>query len=279
MNVLITGGGGFVGRNLAHLLPQYGHVTYAPTRQELDMTDYSQYKKFLETHDVDVIVHTAFKGHFGGQGGENNFTDNLKMYENLWYGDDRERATIIFGSGAEYDRRLSILNVSENEMINQWPIDLYGLSKNIITRRFVYEIQNPFLLRLFGCFGSDEPEFRFIKRSITRLKQGLPIEIQRDKLMDFFYIEDVAAVVHQVITKQSDSMRHMNLVYDNKLTLSQLGGIICKMMDVPENVVVLNKEPDLPYTGNSDTLKMQNMDLYGLENGIRRMIQDLSLPA
>jgi nucleoside-diphosphate-sugar epimerase len=274
MRVLITGGGGFVGSSLAHLLHQYGHTTLAPKHQELDMLDASAYSLYLNRHCPDAVIHTAFKGLFGVASNDSSFLDNLKMYETLWL-HDSDRPTIIFGSGAEFDRRLEIDNVSENEMFRQWPIDYYGLSKNLITRRFLTEIENPYLLRLFGCFGSDEQDTRFIKRSITRLKQGLPIEIERDKLMDFFYIEDVAAIVHQVLTLQSDSLTHMNLTYDKKLTLSQVGATICSLMGVPENVIVKNPEMDLPYTGDNTVLKMHNFELFGLENGIRRMIHDL----
>ena len=283
MKILITGGGGFIGRNLARLLPIYGHTVLAPTRQELDMTNLHMYQQYLGYNVPDAIIHTAFKGHFSAAKSEGDFLANLQMFENLLFSDAYDRATIVFGSGSEFDRRFVIDKVNEPDVFREWPIDLYGLSKNIITRRLLegklqddMEISNPYLLRLFGCFGPDEPDFRFIKRSITRLKQGLPIEIHQDKFMDFFYIDDVAAVVNEVVTKQHDTMAHMNLVYSEKVTLSQIAKTICKCMNVPENIVVKFKGDGGAYTGNGIRLKTHNIDLYGLEQGIARMVKDLA---
>ena len=279
MKILVTGGAGFIGSSLAHLLPHYGHETIAPNREQLDMTDFKAYEAFLKKHKPDAIVHTAFKGHFGAQGGETAFVDNLKMYETLWMG-DAGLPTVIFGSGAEFDRRFAIENAAPDRVFDAWPIDLYGLSKNIISRRFMdrnlgdSELENPFLLRLFGCFGPDEPEYRFIKRSINRLKQGLPIEIEQDKYMDFFYIDDVAAVINRVV-HETDIFRHMNLTYDKKYKLSQVAELICSIMKVPTNITIVNPDLALPYTGNSTHLSMENIDFYGLEQGIARMVKDL----
>ena len=280
MKILITGGGGFVGRNLARLLPHFRHETIAPTHQELDMLDFRSYEAFLKKTKPDAIIHTAFKGHFGKQGDAEAFIDNIKMYESLWMA-DKGKPTIIFGSGAEFDRRLAIDNVREQKLFESWPVDLYGLSKNIIARRFMdcyaneSEFHNPLLLRLFGCFGSDEPEYRFIKRSILRLKQGLPIEIVQDKYMDFIYIEDVAACVNKVLHLDEDFYRHMNLTYEKKYKLSDIAKIICNIMKVNENIVIQKPGLDLPYTGNGSLIAMENVDMYGLEQGIARMIFDL----
>lgn len=283
MKILITGGGGFIGRNLARLLPQFGHEVYAPTRQELDMCEYGEYRQFLDTHEVDAIVHTAFRGHFSAANTENDLLNNLKMYENLTLCDGNRRPTIIFGSGSEFDRRLPINNAMEAELFDSWPMDLYGLSKNIISRRFMnlsrrptLEIENPFLLRLFGCFGVDEPEFRFIRRSITRLKEGLPIEIEQDKFMDFFYIEDVANVVDRVIKVQSTDTRHMNLVYPEKRSLSEIAHTICNIMNLPARIDVKNMSMDKPYTGDGQILARQEIPFFGLDDGIRYMVEQLS---
>jgi len=288
MRTLVTGGGGFVGRNVARALRSLGHDVLAPTRQELDMTDLGKCMMYLNKHCPTAIVHTGFKGHFASQNQHQDFVDNIKMYEVLTWIDDY-RPTIIIGSGAEFDRRFDIDQVDEEELYKSWPVDLYGLSKNIIAKRALgmgqynedeVELSEPYLLRLFGCFGPDEPDFRFIKRSILRLKEGLPIEIEKNKKMDFFFVDDVAVVIDHVLKTRSKELCHMNLVYEqdmgHKETLADVGAKICKAMNVPINVVVKQVEKDHPYTGDGGRLRSQNLNLIGMDAGIKRMVEALA---
>lgn len=62
--VLVTGGRGFVGSNLAVHLRAAGHVVHAPTRGELDLRDQAAVERYLRTHGVETIVHGA--GRVGG---------------------------------------------------------------------------------------------------------------------------------------------------------------------------------------------------------------------
>jgi nucleoside-diphosphate-sugar epimerase len=286
--VLITGGGGFIGRNVARVLRKLGHEVFSPTHQELDLTNIEQCVKFVSEHTPEAIIHTAFRGHFGSNNQHDDFVQNMEMYNTLTWLDDYV-PTIIIGSGAEYDRRLPIEEVTEEEVYKQWPMDLYGLSKNIITRRAMGqncvpgnepELYNPCILRLFGCFGSDEPDFRFIKRSIIRLKQGLPIEIRKDKVMDFFFVDDVGHVIDFILDKDINELYHANLVYwtsfEEKLKLSNIANIICRYMNVSANIEIKEEGLDMEYTGDGFVLANSKISLIGLHNGIKKMIEELT---
>lgn len=278
MKILITGGSGFVGRNIARILRAHGHGVSTPTHQELDLTDLKSLFNYQTTHWYDAIIHCAIKGHFG-EIKHQDLVDNLKMFENLVAVDSQFIPTVIIGSGAEFDRRFPIDIMEEDQIFNAWPVDLYGLSKNIIARRTASkEIGFPYLFRLFGCFGPDEPEFRFIKRSILRLKQGLPIEIEQNKKMDFFFIDDVTQVIEYIFTNLY-THRDMNLVYfqpnDHRHLLTDVAEIICSKMNIPSNIVVKNKDMADPYTGCANRLYSTKIKLIGLEDGIQRMIDEI----
>ena len=58
MKLLITGGGGFIGKNLAE---QYSGTfdVAAPTRAELDLLDAEAVRTYLVHHRFDAVIHAA----------------------------------------------------------------------------------------------------------------------------------------------------------------------------------------------------------------------------
>lgn len=285
MKILITGGGGFVGRNLARTLPHFGYEVLAPNHKKLDMTNVEDFIKYLESHNPEAVIHTAFSGHFGKPNADyESFINNLKMMDVLYHAENYyrlRRPTIIIGSGAEFDRRYDISNFSEDALFSSWPIDYYGLAKNMISRRALSgDLDNPFILRLFGCFGSDEPDFRFIKQSILNLKEGNPIIIKKNREMDFFFVDDVAKVINHVLLTNHYEFRNMNLVYESQIqqkpTLRDIGEIICQTMNVPLNIEIKSSEKELSYTGDGTLLNTYIKNLAGLHGGIYRMVKDLT---
>lgn len=275
LRILITGGSGFIGRNVSRCLRECGHQIFSPTHQELDITNVLECTKYVWDNKIEAIVHTAFKCKDESKNKHQDFVDNIEMFETLTW---LSMPTIIIGSGAEFDRRVAIDHAKESDLFDSWPIDLYGLSKNIISRRTLGgELRNAFILRLFGCFGSDEENFRFIKRSILRLKQGLPIEINKDKEMDFFFVDDVAKVIDCVLLNQKNGPRHVNLVYHGNIkhTLKDVGEMICKEMNIPVNIQV-QSEIDSSYTGDGSILQNENIKLIGLESGLKQMVKELA---
>jgi dTDP-4-dehydrorhamnose reductase len=65
VRVLVTGGSGFVGSNLVHVLAAHGHEVVAPTHAELDLTDARATARRIESTAPDAIVHAAIWNGFG----------------------------------------------------------------------------------------------------------------------------------------------------------------------------------------------------------------------
>ena len=104
MKILITGGSGFVGRNIARVLdPDYD--IYTPTSSQLDFTDSKEVEKYFQNKFFDVVIHCAITG---GRRNEQDsaFTlhENLKMFFNLMNNRDRFDRFINFSSGADFDK-------------------------------------------------------------------------------------------------------------------------------------------------------------------------------
>lgn len=62
--LLITGGGGMVGKNIIEHARSAEWELFAPTRNELDLTDYASTNKYIAHIRPDIIVHAA--GYVGG---------------------------------------------------------------------------------------------------------------------------------------------------------------------------------------------------------------------
>jgi nucleoside-diphosphate-sugar epimerase len=281
--VLITGGKGYIARNLVPLFEAGGYEVDAPSRTELDLLDsVDKTVEYLTKSSPSVIIHAAAKGGRRTQKDtwEDVYVPNIRMFERLYLANmrpDKPRAkVIIIGSGAEFDRRYPIQNSYEGKLFNEWPIDPYGLSKNIIARRALTDFQDMYVLRLFGCFNWDDDPTRFIKAGILNLKRGLAVEVHQNKEMDYFYLDDIYTVIDFIIQNEY-AARNINLVYPEKLRLLDIASLIHKHVGKFDPIIKLNdNEWADPYTGNGNILAKMPVKLIGLEEGIRRTVLKLT---
>ena len=272
MNILITGGNGFIAANIYKTIKD-SHNVHLTNRQTLDVLDRIQVEKFFDDNRIDMVIHTAVSG--GSRIKEDDvrtLINNLAMFDNLVQNKHKYGHLIHFGSGAEFDRRGDI--VSAKEDAESCPIDYYGLSKKIIKRE-IDKIENFFNLRIFGCFGEDELETRFIKSAVKSVKSGHAIKIHQNRYMDFFYIDDLCKVIEYYIENISkkDLPKDMNLCYNKHKSLLDMANKINKLMGRScENVVVQQAGYYTEYTGNGKTLGSLGLELDGLDKGLERCI-------
>jgi len=271
MRILITGANGFVGRNLAAALTEY-EVTKL-TRQTVDLTNKIAVDRFFENKEFDVVLHCAMVG------GRRYITDgpevlykNLAMFYNLLAHQDKFGKLINFGSGAELDKNQQI------DPLNQYykdcyPLDYYGMAKNIIAR-LIENQDKCFSIRIFNVFGVDEESARFIRASIQRYIAREPIAIHQNKLMDFFYIDDLITLVKFYLNK-TYIPEEINAVYNKKYFLSEIADIINNLSDYKVNKVIEKEGLSKTYIGKSTRLDLLNLPLKGLEQGLKETYNKL----
>lgn len=276
MRLLITGGHGYMGRNLARLFSQGGNINVSsPSKQQMDLLNPSQVKEIIDEVNPDAVIHAAIKG--GTVDDVDSIQDialNVRMFTNLMAFVPEETSVFVIGSGAEFDRSQDIDCAEETEIDSSYPIDPYGIAKNIIARQACHDYQNTHVIRLFGCFNYDEEPFRFIKSCILNIKEGKPIEIKQDRLMDFFFMDDVCEVIHSLIIR--GGFPHVNLVYPEKYSLLNIASMIIKAAGhktYPINI----ETPSMgrSYTGDWTKLDVMGIKLIGLEEGIVRTCKTL----
>ncbi len=272
MNILITGGNGFIATNIYKTIKNK-HNVYLTSRKTLDVLNKDQVDNFFDDHQIDIVIHTAVSG--GNRTQEDNthtLVNNLLMFDNLVKNKHKFGYLIHFGSGAEFDRRTDISSAKEND--ESCPFDYYGLSKKIIKRE-IDKLENFYNLRIFGCFGQDEPDTRFVKSAVRSVKEGKPIEIHQNRYMDFIYIEDLCKVVEHYIENISKKRlaKDINLCYNSNKSLLEIANKINKLMGKSfENVSIKQSGYHTEYTGDGQKLYSLDLQLYGLEKGLERCI-------
>lgn len=195
-SIFITGGRGFIGRNLAEKLPG-DYVIHAPGRAELDLLDEHAVLDYLRAHAFDTVIHCAT--HNGSRNPTGDITkvlpNNLRMFANLLRARDYFDRLIFLGSGSEYDMRHYQPLMSEDYFGKHVPADDTGFSKYLM-HRLAERDPKCLNLRLFGVFGPHEDwEIRFISNACCKAVFDRPITIKQNVRFDYLWIDDLVRVV------------------------------------------------------------------------------------
>jgi nucleoside-diphosphate-sugar epimerase len=254
-SVLITGGHGFIGRNLAETLKRAGYIVLAPKSNELNLLDEHAVDAFMEQQHVDVIVHAANKG-----GGRNTLEMNdvvhmnLRMFFNVVKHADKVDKIIHFGSGAEYGKQHPIVMAEEEDALLSMPLDDYGFYKSVCSRYIEKVNANIVNLRIFACYGKYEDyRYKFISNAIVKNLLGLPINIRQNVLFDYIYVDDLVKMVVWVV--ENDTKYNVyNVTKGEKVDLLSLAEIINSVSDKPVDIIVDNDGLNLEYTSSNSRI-------------------------
>jgi GDP-L-fucose synthase len=239
MRILLTGGGGFIGRNLNEHLSRE-HEVLAPSHSQLDLSDDLAVNAWFREHPVDAVVHGAVRpGHRAAQDPTRQVWNNLRMFFNIERNRDSFGTLVFLSSGAVYDTRESLVRVVEDRLGALVPEDEHGLSKYAIARfldAMVVDPKQPIVeLRLFGVFGRYEDyRIRFISNAICRSLCDLPITLRQDRRFSYLYIDDLMPVVDWALAGPTQH-RAYNVSPDWTDSLAALAGAVAARSgnDVP----------------------------------------------
>ena len=253
MKVLITGGNGYIAKSLSKALSKEYNVT-SITRKDFNLTDKEATANWFKGKFFDVVIHTAIRGgHRLKQDNGDVFYENIQMFYNLYYNQHCFGKLLSFGSGAELGQ----------------PTDPYGLSKKIINEFLKPEI-NFYNIRIFAVFDENELDTRFIKSNIKRYINKEEIIIHQNKLMDFFYMEDLIKLVKHYITE-----KHLSKVaecsYVKKYSLLDIANIINNLSSYKVPIKQLDSTMGESYIGKTYT----DLPYKGLKQGIQKVYNKL----
>jgi UDP-glucose 4-epimerase len=252
--VLITGGSGFIGRNLVESL-KGSYEILSPNRQELDLLDEQAIRQYLIDHHIDVVVHSATTpGHRNAKPVADLALRNQKMFFGLARNRDRYGKLIFLSSGAVYDMRHYLPNMKEEYFDTHVPVDEHGFSKYVCAK-YIEEADKIVELRLFGVFGKYEDyEIRFISNAICKAIMGLPITIKQNRTFDYLYVEDLATVVDHFIMHDAQYKTY-NVTSGEARDLRSLAEIVSLTSGEETEILIKEEGWGMEYSGDNSRLR------------------------
>ncbi|WP_072679792.1 NAD-dependent epimerase/dehydratase family protein [Arcobacter sp. LA11] len=250
MNILITGGNGFIAKTLKEKLSNYN--IFAPVKNELNILDESLLKEYIYNNEIDIIIHTANIGGYENKLDEKEtFQSNLKMFLNVANQSKNVKKIIHLGSGAEYSKDRPIVKVDELDSLKSLPNDDYGLYKSICSR-FIEQSENIINLRIFGCYGEYEDyNYKFISNSILKNLLEQPIIINQNVLFDYIYVDDLIKMIEYFIINEN-KYKVYNVSRGESIDLVSICKIINSIGSFNSEIKVLKEGLNNEYTSNNN---------------------------
>lgn len=257
MNILITGSSGFLSKEFSTLFPNYN--LYYTNRSTI--LNFESLQKCIVDNKINEIIHTSWAG--VGAGTFEDFVFNLNVYTNLQKCSNLVNHIFIFGSGAEFSKTDEVREGSNNFSYKSY----YSIGK-VVTSTEAKSNKKFINLRLFGCFGKQENDTRFVKRSVINILSNNQIKINKNKFMDFISIKDLSKIIlHYIHNDNGNLPRELNCVYTEKVKLSDIADYLNQLFDFKKPIDFSNNtiyDMEDPYTGCGQLLQSLNINLQGL---------------
>lgn len=273
-NVLLTGGSGFIGRNIIPIIEKEC-ILYAPRRNELNLYDEEKVRKYIIENKIDVVIHSAnpnpVKNVLDKQ--ETMFEDSIRIFMNLFMAQDCYEMMYTLGSGAEYDKSIDICQISETEEFRSIPKDSYGLAKYTINQ-IIKNNEKQCNIRIFACYGPTDHESKFITHCINCCKNNEDITIRQNCYFDYMQVRDLGKILIYFINNRPKE-RSYNVCSGTRMTLLDLADEVRKQMNTDNKIVILNEGFNKEYTGSNRRLleEIGSYSFIDIKEGIKIQIE------
>lgn len=261
MNILLIGGGGFLGLNIAKALSEAGHQVYVSDLNiqpvasnnnsdgmfsffQIDGGDIKDVMDHIDLLEIECVINlasnlipvSAYQAYLEEQA---NFA--IAGFELLHELAVRGIKYVYFSSGGAvygYTNRHSL-----NESASKHPINYYGLGKSLFEESVLFMGRTKGLNYLiirpsnpFGPFQNPTKKQGLISVLIDRMKKDQPIEIWGDGsiVRDYIWVGDLAQAVVKLIEKN-----HWNEIYNLG---SGLGFSVNQVLEIIQSLLPTNSK-------------------------------------
>jgi len=271
-NILITGGSGFIGRNLVEQLKEKYNV-FSPAHKELELLDEGAVGAYFKKHKFEVVIHGAVRpGHRNAKDPSRQLYNNLRMFFNIARNYSQFGRLVFLSSGAVYDVSKPMAKVKEEYFDTYVPVDELGFSKYIISK-YIEKIDNAIELRIFGIFGKYEDyAIRFISNALCKSLFDLPITMKQNRMFDYLFIDDLIPVLNYFM-ENDFSHKAYNVTPDKSIELLALAEKVKLISGNDLPVVIKDKTMGLEYSGDNSRLKSEisNLKFTPVDSAIKKL--------
>lgn len=253
--ILLTGSGGFIGKNIKESYLSEKYEIIAPRSFELDLIDTKAVDEFFENKEFEAVLHSGCKpGHRNAKDTSNLFYSNVRMFQNLERNKDKYNKFINFGSGAIYDMYSDITDAKEEDIYKKMGKDDHSFCKYVVSKQ-IDNLDNFVDLNIFGIFGKYEDyAIRFISNAICKALFDLPITLRQNRRFSYLFVEDLFPILEYFI-ENDVKYKSYNVAPDEKIELLELAKLVTKISGKNIDIKVANEGYGFDYTGNNSRLK------------------------
>ncbi len=310
MNILITGGAGFIGSTLADKLIKENNKVividnfndyYSPELKEknvfhnLTNPNYSLYRndicdkdaveKIFEENKIDCVVHIAASAGVRASISnpelfvQSNIAGTINILEAMRKNNVKK---MFFASSSSVYGNCKAEKFSEDLKVTE-PISPYAATKSaceqfLYTYSKLYDIQS-ICLRFFTVFGPRQRPDLAIRKFIELIEQDKPIPVYGDgtTMRDYTYIDDIVSGIMSAIKYDKTSYEIINLGGGSPVTLNEMIETIEKVLGKNAKIDRLPMQPGDVDKTVSDITKAKSLLGYEpkttFEEGIRKFIE------